>query len=218
MKHHRIIIAATMVGFSVFASRAGAAIIVTDGMLHAYGGGGAAPDQPFVPPQTGISAIPGMGWESINNNTYATETVALVDGGVRISTNMVGPLGYVSASGSLSITEDEPEDISVRLSINPFNPSYYDPYYSHRGSVRLYGTGGNYVFSPIYTYLRPFQFLGPLNPGQYTLDWSDGGINGVYNAGIVLTLTAPEPSSALLIIPPVAAALMRRRRSAEARR
>jgi len=199
MKAHQFIIAASTISLSVLASGAGAAIIVTDGMLHAYGGGGAAPDQPFVPPQTGISAIPGMGWESINNNTYATETIALVDGGVRISTNMVGPLGYVSASGSLSITEDEPEDISVRFSINPFNPSYYDPYYSHRGSVRLYGTGGNYEFSPIYSYLRPFQFLGPLNPGQYTLDWSDGGINGVYNAGIVLTLTAPEPSGLLMI-------------------
>jgi hypothetical protein len=51
MKHHRTIIAATIVGLTVLASRAGAAFIVTDGTLHVAADYSSV-DKPFVPPET----------------------------------------------------------------------------------------------------------------------------------------------------------------------
>jgi hypothetical protein len=72
MKNHRIIIATTIVGLSGLASRAGAAISVTDGMLHVVVNGRSgsdADDEPFVAPGAYAQAQTyswgmggGMGW------------------------------------------------------------------------------------------------------------------------------------------------------------
>jgi hypothetical protein len=61
MKTHQLVIAASTISLSVLASRAGAAMIVTDGTLHVSAAGLAAPDEPFVPPETSASALAGMG-------------------------------------------------------------------------------------------------------------------------------------------------------------
>jgi hypothetical protein len=202
MKPHQLIIAASTICLSVLASRAGAAIIVTDGTLHVYGGGGAL-DQPFVPPETSASAHAGMGWEGINNNSFAVETVGFEDGRVRISTHLLGASGYASASGSLSFTEDEPETVWVRMTFYPVGGPLYDPTYHHQGGVTLYEVGGGNVFLfSLQIRPGPFEFLGPLSPGQYTLNWWDGGINNsYYDAGLNLTMSVPEPSGLLLLAP-----------------
>jgi hypothetical protein len=95
--------------------------------------------------------------------------VSFVDGqiGISIETGWVSGYGVV-ASGSLHITEDEPEAMWVR--INPIPHGYLDIY---QGQISLDAAGGgNVFFSSFDPLVDPyFDFVVPLSPGQYTLAW-----------------------------------------------
>jgi hypothetical protein len=235
MKNHRILLATTIVGLTVLASRAGAAIIVTDGTLDVSAG--YYDRQPFVAPQTyaqahssatgywtwgkvfggggegGINLDPpgstwGFGWVQTSPAMDAHETVSFADGQIGISTYTDYRSGS-SASGSLSITEDAPETMGVRVDSNP------DFGFSSWGQISLDAVGGGGVFSTDLTPNTWEEFLVPLSPGQYTLTWSTEGISDYepYDGGFEFTMGAvPEPSSGLLLLASAAMALLRRRR------
>jgi hypothetical protein len=212
MKNHQIIIAATIVGLTVLASRAGAAISVTDGTLHAHVYRyihnwpydpyelEMTTDQPFVPPTTDAYA-------AVFYPLVASETVSFVDGLGTIITE-VGAAGGLDegteASGSLNITEDAPETMWIRIGGIPFlgGPSV---------QVSLDAVGGGNV---VRSYGFPLvDLLAPLSAGQYTLTWSATGQSyaGYSYEGMEVTMGAPEPSAGLLLIAPGVLAFRRRR-------
>jgi hypothetical protein len=238
MKTQRKIIAATIVGLAVHVPRAGAGIIVTDGTLHVYCYDAfniyapfpynflppqhitlvdAPPDQSFeAPPEIGtVSASALIDWQApfpYVGSAYlsAKQWISIEDGQVGIVTAPVQYGGGTSlASGSLNITEDTPEILSIR--INPEDPS------TSHGQVSLDAVGGGNVFSiGISPFSQsPSELLVPLAPGQYSLTWSADGKDsrgGYGGHGFSFSMgNVPEPSSGLLLI--AAGAMMFARRA-----
>lgn len=209
MKNHRIIFAATIVGLTVLASRAGAAIIVTDGTLEVHLRSfevDRTVDVPLVPPITHLAL-------SLSAYLFASETVSFADGLGRISTE-VGAVNNLDqgtrASGSLNITEDTPETMWIQIRPIPSLGLAIG-----RVSLDAVG-GGNVVDTGFSLGLHSFDFLAPLSAGQYTLTWSATGQRpGPYNAdGFVVTVGVPEPSALLLLAAGSALFTRQRRRRA----
>jgi hypothetical protein len=206
-----MIIAATIVGLTVLTSRAGAAIIVTDGTLHVLGYDRilvptsglpgfryelfpvAPPDTPLVPPYNSAEA---------GRDYPARESVSSGQSeSVVISTDTWSP---AVASGSLDFTEDAPETIRIGISSTNSNKL---------GHVSLDAVGGGNVFSIRIgglAYEDPPDLLASLSPGQYTLTWSNDGPGG-YKSFYITMSAVPEPSCGLPLVAPAAMAFTRRR-------
>jgi hypothetical protein len=235
MNNRQIIIAATIVGLTVLASRAGAAIIVTDGTLHAHvyaDGVARSDDQAFVLPGSvaGVGISPGMGIPP-GPTLSAYESVSFVDGQVEISTDTIWlpygvPYPDVVASGNLSITEDTAETMWIRINPNPLGHGLFSLPYQGQVSLDVVGGGGggggggNVFATGLFptgnsSSRRPFDFLVPLSPGQYTLTWSATGQRDVLSSGgeggFDFTMGVPEPSAGLLLVAPAAMTFIRRR-------
>src|SRR5262249_9951629 len=151
---------------------AGAAIDVTGGTLHVAADYRSV-DKPFVPPETDALLWIDQSTRMPTGPSFnAHDSVSFVDGQIGISTEIGWTSsGYdVVASGSLYITEDQPETVRVR--INPVPHGYQDIY---QGGIWLDAAGGNVFISSVDPLVDPYSdFVVSLSPGQYTLNWYTG--------------------------------------------